>query len=191
MGASARVAVFPGAGKPLGHRQSCGGAKGKVSCGRAQAPLADPASLTEHDPKEDISTSPREDISKSVRHRFPRRFPLTGNRDQRTGSSHSGWWPRRVGRGRVACAMEGRGGVTGATGASRVGRGEPDGEALAESLPPSTRKVLAATGLLGVVEAGGFQPNGGNTALWGGEGRRDDFAGGATGFHVLRSPRSR
>ena len=47
--------------------------------------------------------------------------------------------------------------------------------------------MLAATGLLGVVEAGGFQPNGGNTALWGGEGRRDDFAGGATGFHVLRS----
>ena len=58
---------------------------------------------------------------------------------------------------------------------------------LAESLPPSTRKILAATGLLGVVEAGGFHPNGGNTALWGGEGRRDDFAGGATGFHVLRS----
>ena len=58
---------------------------------------------------------------------------------------------------------------------------------LAESLPPSTRKILAATGLLGVVEAGGFHPNGGNTALWGGEGRRDDFAGGAAGFHVLRS----
>ena len=63
----------------------------------------------------------------------------------------------------------------------------PEGESLAESLPPSTRKVLAATGLLGVVEAGGFQPNGGNTALWGGEGRRDDFAGGAAGFHVLRA----
>ena len=60
-------------------------------------------------------------------------------------------------------------------------------QSLAESLPPSTRKILAATGLLGVVEAGGFHPNGGNTALWGGEGRRDDFAGGATGFHVLRS----
>ena len=81
----------------------------------------------------------------------------------------------------------GGGGVTGGVGASSVGEGELDGEALAESLPPSTRKVLAATGLLGVVEAGGFQPNGGNTALWGGEGRRDDFAGGATGFHVLRS----
>ena len=63
----------------------------------------------------------------------------------------------------------------------------PGSQSLAESLPPSTRKVLAATGLLGVVEAGGFHPNGGNTALWGGEGRRDDFAGGATGFHILRS----
>ncbi len=64
---------------------------------------------------------------------------------------------------------------------------EPTAPSLAESLPPSTRKALAATGLLGVVEAGGFHPNGGNTALWGGEGRRDDFAGGATGFHILRS----
>ena len=64
---------------------------------------------------------------------------------------------------------------------------DPTAPSLAESLPPSTRKVLAATGLLGVVEAGGFHPNGGNTALWGGEGRRDDFAGGATGFHILRS----
>lgn len=68
-----------------------------------------------------------------------------------------------------------------------LGRGGPGAPSLAESLPPSTRKILAATGLLGVVEAGGFHPNGGNTALWGGEGRRDDFAGGATGFHVLRS----
>lgn len=64
---------------------------------------------------------------------------------------------------------------------------DPAAQSLAESLPPSTRKILAATGLLGVVEAGGFHPNGGNTALWGGEGRRDDFAGGATGFHILRS----
>ena len=65
--------------------------------------------------------------------------------------------------------------------------GDRAAHSLAESLPPSTRKVLAATGLLGVVEAGGFQPNGGNTALWGGDGRRDDFTGGATGFHILRS----
>ncbi len=71
--------------------------------------------------------------------------------------------------------------------AGRSSGKNPGGQSLAESLPPSTRKVLAVTGLLGVVEAGGFHPNGGNTALWGGEGRRDDFAGGATGFHILRS----
>ncbi len=85
----------------------------------------------------------------------------------------------------VASGAAGRGGQSGG------GESEPEGgalgQSLAESLPPSTRKVLAVTGLLGVVEAGGFHPNGGNTALWGGEGRRDDFAGGATGFHVLRS----
>lgn len=58
---------------------------------------------------------------------------------------------------------------------------------LAESLPPSARKVLAATGLLRVVEAEEFHPNRGNTALWLGEARSDDFGGQATGFHVLRS----
>ena len=59
--------------------------------------------------------------------------------------------------------------------------------ALAESLPPSARKALAATGLLGLVEAGGFHPNTGNTALWDGERRSDGFGRGAVGFHVLRS----
>lgn len=58
---------------------------------------------------------------------------------------------------------------------------------LAESLPPSVRKVLAAARLLDRVEAEGFHPNRGNTALWHGEARRDDFGGGAKGFHVLRS----
>lgn len=58
---------------------------------------------------------------------------------------------------------------------------------LAESLPPSVRKVLAAARLLDRVEAEGFHPNRGNAALWHGEARRDDFGGGATGFHVLRS----
>ncbi len=88
----------------------------------------------------------------------------------------------RTARGGRRSGAVGRGD---AAGGSRPGG--PGGRSLAESLPPSTRRVLAATGLLGVVEAGGFQANGGNTALWGGEGRRDDFAGGATGFHVLRS----
>ena len=87
----------------------------------------------------------------------------------------------------VGQAHEPGGSGPGTPGRSAGSETGPTAPSLAESLPPSTRKVLAATGLLGVVEAGGFQPNGGNTALWGGEGRRDDFAGGATGFHVLRS----
>lgn len=82
--------------------------------------------------------------------------------------------------------------AAGSSDAARAGQpagptAAPPDQSLAESLPPSTRKVLAATGLLGVVEAGGFHANTGNTALWGGEGRRDDFAASATGFHVLRS----
>ena len=90
----------------------------------------------------------------------------------------------------VERTADGRGVRAGRGAEAERGAGASRGAAeqsLAESLPPSTRKVLAATGLLGVVEAAGFHPNGGNTALWGGEGRRDDFAGGATGFHVLRS----
>lgn len=67
-----------------------------------------------------------------------------------------------------------------------LGSGD-SGRALAESLPPSARKVLAAAGLLGVVEAAGFHPNTGNTALWNGERRSDGFGRGAAGFHVLRS----
>lgn len=62
-----------------------------------------------------------------------------------------------------------------------------EARSLAESLPPSARKVLGATGLLHVVEAEEFHPNRGNTALWRGEARSDDFGGQATGFHVLRS----
>ncbi len=58
---------------------------------------------------------------------------------------------------------------------------------LAESLPPSTRPVLAATGFLPAVDAAGFQANTGNTALWHGQRRSDGFADGAVGFHVLRS----
>ncbi len=81
----------------------------------------------------------------------------------------------------------GRGGEGQPGSEGRVRRAEAAAQTLAESVPPSTRKVLAATGMLGVVEAGDFMPNRGNTALWDGEGRRDDFARGATGFHVERS----
>lgn len=64
--------------------------------------------------------------------------------------------------------------------------GGPD-RSLAESLPPSCRRVLAATGFLQAAEAAGLHANTGNTALWRGERRNDDFGEGASGFHVLRS----
>ncbi|MGI9627065.1 MAG: NAD(P)/FAD-dependent oxidoreductase [Longimicrobiales bacterium] len=63
----------------------------------------------------------------------------------------------------------------------------PPEDSLTESLPPSIRKPLAATQLLAVVEAADFHPNEGNTSLWDGESRSDDFGAGATGFHVSRS----
>lgn len=64
-----------------------------------------------------------------------------------------------------------------------AGAGE---RSLAESLPPSARRVLAATGFLPAVEAAGLHANTGNTALWRGRRRSDGFEGGAAGFHVLR-----
>jgi flavin-dependent dehydrogenase len=61
---------------------------------------------------------------------------------------------------------------------------------LAESLPPSTRKVLAAVGVLGSVEEAGFLATTGNTSWWGSaEPRVEVFAGGpgAHGWQVLRA----
>jgi flavin-dependent halogenase len=57
---------------------------------------------------------------------------------------------------------------------------------LAESLPPSARKVLAQSGLLDVVEHAGFYRSTGNTVCWGsGEPRVESF-GGTLGFQVFR-----
>lgn len=56
--------------------------------------------------------------------------------------------------------------------------------ALAESLPPSSRKLLAATGLLGAIEEAGFFRNGGNTVWWAGEPERVETFGGTPGFQV-------
>src|SRR5437667_1884773 len=56
---------------------------------------------------------------------------------------------------------------------------------LAESLPPSTRKVLGFIGLLDAVEAAGFHPNFGNIARWAGHPRATTTD--AAGFHVLRA----
>ena len=59
---------------------------------------------------------------------------------------------------------------------------------LAESVPPSTRKVLAAVGALELVERAGFLPTRGNTSWWGGEEARvEGFLGGAHGWQVLRA----
>jgi flavin-dependent dehydrogenase len=56
--------------------------------------------------------------------------------------------------------------------------------ALAESLPPSTKKLLAFLGQADTVGSAGFYPNEGNVACWGGSLRdtRTDEAG----FHVSR-----
>jgi flavin-dependent dehydrogenase len=58
---------------------------------------------------------------------------------------------------------------------------------IAESLPPSCRKPLAALGLLEEVEAAGFHPTRGNSAAWAeSELRAQEFAPGETGFQVER-----
>jgi flavin-dependent dehydrogenase len=61
-------------------------------------------------------------------------------------------------------------------------RGRPS---LAESLPSSTRKLLAFLGQLDAIEGAHFHPNRGNASRWGGE-RRDTRTRDA-GFHVDRS----
>jgi flavin-dependent dehydrogenase len=59
---------------------------------------------------------------------------------------------------------------------------------LAESLPPSIVKVLAAVGALGWVEEAGFLRTSGNTSWWSHEEARvESFGPGAMGFQVLRA----
>ena len=58
---------------------------------------------------------------------------------------------------------------------------------LAESLPPSCRKVFDAVGVRGAIESAGFLTAGGNTVCWGeGPPRRAAFGGGRVGYQVLR-----
>ncbi len=59
---------------------------------------------------------------------------------------------------------------------------------LAESLPPSCRKVFEAVGVREAVERAGFITTGGNTVCWGGGGgaRVASFGGGRHGYQVLR-----
>jgi flavin-dependent dehydrogenase len=58
---------------------------------------------------------------------------------------------------------------------------------VAQSVPPSARKLLAEVGLLEAVDGAGFHPNRGNTVWWaGGDAREEPFGDGAAGFHAER-----
>jgi len=60
--------------------------------------------------------------------------------------------------------------------------------ALAESIPPSARRLLSVLGMHNAVEAAGFQPWLGNTVWWGdGEGRIETFRPGEAGYQVERA----
>jgi flavin-dependent dehydrogenase len=62
---------------------------------------------------------------------------------------------------------------------------EGDSPSLAESLPASTKKLLRHVGLLDVIEASRFHPNGGNISRWAG---REAVAEPAeSGYHVPRA----
>lgn len=64
----------------------------------------------------------------------------------------------------------------------------PAGFALAESVPPSARKLLGELGVLSAMEEAGFQANGGNTVWWAGAPpRSESFDSGLMGFHVDRA----
>ena len=59
--------------------------------------------------------------------------------------------------------------------------------ALAESIPPSARRLFGELGLLESLENAGFLPNRGNTVWWANHPvRSESFAAGASGFHVDR-----
>ena len=58
---------------------------------------------------------------------------------------------------------------------------------LAESIPPSAHKVLAAIGALSAVEDAGFLPWRGNTVWWAHEPPRVELFAGAPGYQVERS----
>ena len=60
--------------------------------------------------------------------------------------------------------------------------------AIAESIPPSCRKLFAAIGVLEAVDAAGFYRSTGNTVWWGGTAARfETFAAGALGYQVERA----
>lgn len=61
--------------------------------------------------------------------------------------------------------------------------------ALAESIPPSAKKTLAALGLRDAVDAAGFETWTGNTVWWADTGPRiEAFGAGETGYQIDRAP---
>jgi len=65
---------------------------------------------------------------------------------------------------------------------------QPPAGRLAESIPPSARRVLQELGLTLAVERAGFHPNGGNLVWWaGGTAHSEAFPEGRLGFHTDRS----
>ncbi|MYK68285.1 MAG: hypothetical protein F4020_01580, partial [Gammaproteobacteria bacterium] len=59
--------------------------------------------------------------------------------------------------------------------------------ALAESVPPSARKLFALLGIAREIDDAGFFPARGNLVRWGDAPlRRADFAPGSIGHHVIR-----
>jgi flavin-dependent dehydrogenase len=63
---------------------------------------------------------------------------------------------------------------------------EPDGPALAESIPPSTRKLFDVLGLTDAISQARFWAWGGNTVAWGRDHRVEHFPRGEGGIHVVR-----
>jgi flavin-dependent dehydrogenase len=63
---------------------------------------------------------------------------------------------------------------------------DPQRHALAESIPPSCRKLFAALGVLDAVDAAGFCRSTGNTVWWGSDARCEMFAEGERGYQVER-----
>jgi flavin-dependent dehydrogenase len=65
--------------------------------------------------------------------------------------------------------------------------GDAQRHPLAESIPPSCRKLFAALGVLEVIDAAGFYRSTGNTVWWGTDtARQEMFADGALGYQVER-----
>ena len=68
-----------------------------------------------------------------------------------------------------------------------IERPEADSRTMAESIPPSAQKVLAAIGVLTAIEDAGFLPWLGNIVWWGqDEARAESFAPGQSGYLVAR-----